>query len=168
MKKWILIIALLAGAFAAGILAGRGRNTPDIVEIRDTLTFHDTLFIYRPVPVYVARIRTDTVRLALVDSSHTTVVRDSADVQIPIERRIYQEDSLYYVSISGYKPSLDTLIMYPKTTTISIRETKTQYRNSRISLGVQAGYGVFGKEFSPYIGVGISYNIVSINTLKFK
>lgn len=123
MKKWILIIALLAAAFAAGILAGRGRNTPKIVEIRDTITFHDTLFIDRPVPVYVTQIRTDTVRLALVDSSHTTVVRDSADVQIPIERRIYQEDSLYYVSISGYKPNLDSLWIYNTTREIIITRT---------------------------------------------
>lgn len=167
MKKWILIIALLAGAFAAGILTGRGRKTPDIVEIRDTLTFHDTVFIDRPVPVYVTQIRTDTVRLALVDSSHTTLTRDSATVAVPITRKVYQ-DSTYRCIISGYEPELESLTFYPATKIVTVRETKTQYRNSRISLGVQAGYGVFGKEFSPYIGVGISYNIVSINTLKFK
>lgn len=122
MKKWILIIALLAGAFAAGILAGRGRNTPDIVEIRDTLTFHDTLFIDRPVPVYVTQIRTDTVRLALVDSSHTTLTRDSATVAVPITRKVY-EDSTYRAVISGYKPNLDSLWIYNTIREITITRT---------------------------------------------
>ena len=122
MKKWILIIALLAGDFAAGILAGRGRNTPDIVEIRDTLTFHDTLFIDRPVPVYVSQIRTDTVRLALVDSSHTTLTRDSATVAVPITRKVY-EDSTYRAVISGYKPNLDSLWVYNTIREITVTRT---------------------------------------------
>ncbi len=122
MKKCILIIALLAGAFAAGILAGRGRNTPDIVEIRDTLTFHDTLFIDRPVPVYVTQIRTDTVRLALVDSSHTTLTRDSATVAVPITRKVY-EDSTYRAVISGYKPNLDSLWVYNTIREITVTRT---------------------------------------------
>lgn len=122
MKKWILIIALLAGAFAAGILTGRGRNTPDIVEIRDTLTFHDTLFIDRPVPVYVTQIRTDTVRLALVDSSHTTLTRDSATVAVPITRKVY-EDSTYRAVISGYKPNLDSLWIYNTIREITVTRT---------------------------------------------
>lgn len=122
MKKWILIIALLAGAFAAGILTGRGRKTPDIVEIRDTLTFHDTLFIDRPVPVYVTQIRTDTVRLALVDSSHTTLTRDSATVAVPITRKVY-EDSTYRAVISGYKPNLDSLWVYNTIREITVTRT---------------------------------------------
>ena len=122
MKKWILIIALLAGAFAAGLLTGRGGNTPDIVEIRDTVTFHDTLFIYRPVPVYVTQIRTDTVRLALVDSSHTTLTRDSTTVAVPITRKVY-EDSTYRAVISGYKPNLDSLWVYNTIREITVTRT---------------------------------------------
>lgn len=122
MKKWILIIALLAAAFAAGILAGRGRNTPEIQEVRDTLTFHDTVFIYRPVPVYVTQIRTDTVRLALVDSSHTTLTRDSTTVAVPITRKVY-EDSTYRAVISGYKPNLDSLWIYNTIREITVTRT---------------------------------------------
>jgi len=122
MKKWILIIALLAAAFAAGLLTGRGRNTPDIVEIRDTLTFHDTAFVDRPVPVYVTQIRTDTVRLALVDSSHTTLTRDSAMVAVPITRKVY-EDSTYRCIISGYRANLDSLWVYHTIREINIVRT---------------------------------------------
>lgn len=122
MKKWILIIALLAGAFAAGLLTGRGRNTPDIVEVRDTLTFHDTAFVERPVPVYVSQIRTDTVRLAMVDSSHTTLTRDSATVAVPITRKVY-EDSTYRAVISGYKPNLDSLWVYNTIREITVTRT---------------------------------------------
>lgn len=137
MKKWILIIALLAGAFAAGILAGRGRNTPDIVEIRDTVTFHDTLFIDRPVPVYVTQIRTDTVRLAMVDSSHTTLTRDSATVAVPITRKVY-EDSTYRAVISGYKPNLDSLWVYNTIREITVTRT-VQKPPRHWRLGATAG-----------------------------
>lgn len=122
MKKWILIIALLAGAFAAGLLTGRGRSTPKIQEVRDTLTFHDTVFIDRPVSVYVTQIRTDTVRLAMVDSSHTTLTRDSATVAVPITRKVY-EDSTYRAVISGYKPNLDSLWIYNTIREITITRT---------------------------------------------
>lgn len=122
MKKSILIIALLAAAFAAGLLAGRSRSTQEVVEVRDTLTFHDTVMVDRPVPVYVSQIRTDTVRLALVDSSHTTLTRDSATVTVPITRKVY-EDSTYRAVISGYKPNLDSLWVYNTIREITVTRT---------------------------------------------
>ena len=108
MKKWLIVIALLFAAFAGGYFAGRAKAEPEVTEVRDTLTFRDTVVVYRPVPVYVTQIRTDTVRLALVDQSHTTLTRDSATVAVPITRKVY-EDSTYRAVISGYKPNLDSL-----------------------------------------------------------
>lgn len=167
--RLIVAVALFALAFLGGILLGRklGRGDVEVVEKRDTVTFHDTLVVDHPVPVYVTQIRTDTVRLALVDTSCTVLTRDYARVEVPITRKVY-EDSTYRCIVSGYKTELESLTLYPTTKIVTVRETKTQYKESRISIGVQAGYGVFGKEFSPYIGVGVSYNIININTLKFK
>ena len=110
MRNYVLILVLLAAAFLGGLFLGRswGSAEPDVTEVRDTLTFHDTAFVDRPVPVYVSQIRTDTVRLALVDSSHTVVVRDSAEVEVPISRKVY-EDSTYRCVISGYNANLDSL-----------------------------------------------------------
>lgn len=106
-----MIFALLACAFLAGLFVGGRRDVPEVWVERDTLTFHDTLFIYRPVPVYVSKLHTDTVRLALVDSSHTTLTRDSATVAVPITRKVYQ-DSTYRAVISGHNASLDSIWIY--------------------------------------------------------
>lgn len=113
MKNAVLILALMTIAFLGGLFLGHGWGStePDVTEVRDTLTFHDTAFVDRPVPVYVSQIRTDTGRLAVVDTSHTTVVRDSVEVEVPISRKVY-EDSTYRAVISGYKANLDSLWVY--------------------------------------------------------
>lgn len=110
MRNYVLILVLLAASFLGGLFLGRswGSAEPEVTEVRDTLTFHDTVEVERPVPVYVSQIRTDTVRLALVDTSHTVVVRDSVEVEVPISRKVY-EDSTYRAVISGYKANLDSL-----------------------------------------------------------
>ena len=124
MRNYVLILVLLAASFLGGLFLGRswGSIEPDVTEVRDTLTFHDTAFVDRPVPVYVSQIRTDTVRLALVDSSHTVVVRDSVEVEVPISRKVY-EDSTYRCIISGYKASLDSLWVYHTIREINIVRT---------------------------------------------
>lgn len=122
MKKWIMIFALLVCAFLAGLFVGGRRDVPDVGVERDTLIVRDTDFIDRPYPVYVARIRTDTVRLALVDSSHTTVIEDSATVEVPITRKVY-EDSTYRCVISGYNANLDSLWVYNTIREITVTRT---------------------------------------------
>jgi hypothetical protein len=125
MRNYVLILVLLAASFLGGLFLGRswGSAEPDVTEVRDTLTFHDTAFVDRPVPVYVSQIRTDTVRLALVDSSHTVVVRDSVEVEVPISRKVY-EDSTYRAVISGYKANLDSLWVYHTIREINIVRTQ--------------------------------------------
>lgn len=88
--------------------------------------------------------------------------KDSAEVIIPIEQKVY-EDSLYKAYVSGYKPSLDSLLIYPRKETITITN-KTYHKPKRFGIGVQVGYGVtIGEQakFVPYVGVGISYNFLT-------
>lgn len=83
---------------------------------------------------------------------------DSTDVLIPITQRIYK-DSTYKVYISGYKPNLDSLFIYPRREIITIRKP---VKPKRWGVGVHAGYGISLKEtpqFIPYVGIGISYNL---------
>lgn len=170
IKSFLGILLIVAVSFLIGCRYGRRtvRNSPEPHVIRDTVsyTIHDT--ITREKPVYVASYIYDTVR-----TYFTTIRRDTVLVDVPIERKVYHEDSLYHAVVSGprcgnYEPSLDSLVVWPTITTVTIHDTKTEYRNSKISFGIQAGYGAFGKDLSPYIGVGISYNLFSINSLKFK
>lgn len=123
-----ITLACFAACFAAGFLVGQKRANRAISDHfrTDTVTctIHDTILHERPYFVTNTVIRTDTVRLALVDTSHTTVIRDSADVQIPIERRIYQ-DSTYRAIVSGYRPSLDSLWIYNTIKEVTITTTVT-------------------------------------------
>jgi hypothetical protein len=78
-----------------------------------------------------------------------------------MERRVYQEDSLYRAVVSGWHPSLDTLMIWPTTTTITIREKVPIPSRSRWGIGIQAGAGATRNGLTPYIGVGVSYNLLS-------
>lgn len=138
-------------------------DIPEYEEKRDTVTISVPEYIDRPVPKYITKYKTDTAWFPVIK-----VIKDSSFVEVPIERRVYEEDSLYRCEISGYRPQLEYLEIYPTTTTITIHDTKTEYRNSQISFGLQAGYGVSKSGLSPYIGAGISYNLFSINNLKNK
>lgn len=164
---FILIVAL---AFFLGARYGRktAKKPVRLEVINDTtlVITHDT--IVRERPVYRYSYVYDTVR-----TYFTTIEHDTVEVDLPMERKVYHEDSLYHAVVSGprcgnYGPSLDSLVVWPTITTVTIHDTKTEYRNSKISFGIQAGYGAFGKDLSPYIGVGISYNLFSINSSKFK
>ena len=131
----LILLAVFAGI---GFIFGR-RSAPKAPEptiIRDTVsyTIYDT--IERERPVYRISYVTDTVR-----TYFTTIQHDTVQVEVPIERRIYREDSLYYASVSGWRPSLDTLILYPKTTTITIHE-REKVPPPRFSFGLTAGPSV--------------------------
>ena len=90
------------------------------------------------------------------------VTPDSAYVVVPITQTVY-EDSTYTAYVSGYRATLDSLIfrMPREITTI----TNTHYQKpKRWSVGIQVGYGMTLKgtpQFSPYVGIGVSYNLFS-------
>jgi opacity protein-like surface antigen len=52
-------------------------------------------------------------------------------------------------------------MVFPKTTTITIRETIPVPDRRRWGIGIQAGAGVGKEGLTPYVGVGVSYNILS-------
>lgn len=116
----------------------------------DTLYLHDTIRIATPVPTHTEPdVRTDTLWL------HDTVA-----VPVPIERKTYQ-DSSYRAVVSGWHPSLDTLDIFQKTTIIE-KEIPVPVKTSpRWSLGVTAGYGAGKDGLTPFVGVGVTYNLLS-------
>ena len=66
--------------------------------------------------------------------------------------------------VSGYRPQLDSIHIYHRTEYIT-KEIKTVAKPKRWGIGLQAGYGVsFSNkqiQATPYIGIGISYNILT-------
>ena len=138
MKDTQKILALLAWfliwlAFGFGLGRKTARNAPEPQVIRDTVsyTYYDTLTIEKPV--YRYSYIHDTIRTYFQTVCHDTVL-----VDVPIERKVYAEDSLYRAVVSGWHPQLDSLWIYPKTTEITITNT-VRIPPPKFSLGVTAG-----------------------------
>ena len=136
------IALIVAVSFLIGCRYGR-RTAPERLKLHvvwDTteVVRYDT--ITRVKPVYITSFVHDTVR-----THFTTILHDTVTVDVPIERKVYQEDSLYRAVVSGprcgnYGPSLDSLMIYPTTTTITIRERVNA--PNPIWFGVAAGPSV--------------------------
>lgn len=87
-------------------------------------------------------------------------VPDSANVVVPITQKVY-ENSTYTAYVSGYLPQLDSLIFRMPREVVTVREYS---KPKRWGIGVQVGYGMSVNgtpQFSPYIGIGVSYNLFS-------
>ena len=127
----------------------------------DTIRIRDTIRIPHPVSVTSRTIDTMTV---LVHATHTLWIHDTLYISLPIEQRTYA-DSTYTAWISGYRPKLDSILIYPQTTTITNTVTITHSsKQPRFSIGLQAGYGAIISNNqvkpSPYVGIGISWNLI--------
>lgn len=121
----------------------------------------DTIRIPHPVSVTSRTIDTMTV---LVHATDTLRIHDTLYISLPIEQRTYT-DSTYTAWISGYRPKLDSILIYPQTTTITNTMTITHSsRQSRFSIGLQAGYGatISNNQLkpAPFVGIGISWNLI--------
>lgn len=161
--KKILGLLLIAGVgFALGVGYGRrtARNKPETPIVSKV----DTSSSVAPIGVEKPKIKDSTVihhvwvKLPIVPALPDSVpalpdsvpaspvsVPDSAFVDVPIERKVYQEDSVYRAVVSGYRSSLDSLLIFSKTTTITVTNTVPEYipaPKRRWSFGITAGPSV--------------------------
>ena len=156
---YILIGVSLAVAALLGFIIGRRcpQKLPvEPIKVKvDTLVIHDTTISYRPI--YVDRVKLDSVLVPVVDS---VKVHDTTFVYLEREK-ITWRDSLCEVYASGIMASVDSVRHFQEYKNITIEKQVPVKVRSHWGLGVNAGYGVVKGEFTPYIGVGISYNILS-------
>ena len=124
----------------------------DTVVVRDTV--RDTITV--PRKVYVARIDTCWLHAA----ADTVYVSDTVRVFVPIERKEYATEE-YRAVVEGWHPTLVEMEVYPKTKMVTRYITRETVRKTRWGIGVQAGYGISDRGVSPYIGLGINYNILT-------
>ena len=98
------------------------RPEAEVVTKTDTLTVRDTIREIRPV--YVEKTRTDTMLVAVTD---TVTVSDTVYMVLGREQRHYRGDG-YDAWVSGYRPQLDSVWVYPETRyiteTISVEPRK--------------------------------------------
>ena len=165
MKGWqyILTGVGIAVAVLIGFLIGQQhpQKSPvePIKEKVDTLLIFDTITLTKPV--FVEKIQLDSVYMPVTD---TLWKHDTLFVYLEREQ-IQWQDSLCRVYASGINPQVDSVTHFVQETIVN-REISVPVKvKSRWGLGIQVGYGagVNGKQvyLTPYVGVGISYNILS-------
>lgn len=138
--KTLLGLLLIAGVgFVLGLGYGRmtARNEPEtpIISKADTSSSVEPIEVERPKIKDSTVIHHVWVKVPVVPDSvpeKAESVPDSALVDIPIERRVYEEDSLYRAVVSGPRigkagPSLDSLLVFSKMTTITVTNTVPEY-----------------------------------------
>lgn len=168
MAKTGLFWAIVAALVLAAVSFAAGRNR-GVCEARrgisnDTIVRVDTITVTEVRIDTVERVRTVTAYLPLADTIYRDrIVRDTVAVEVPLSRYVAQEDSLYRVVATGYAVDFKEITVYPKTVTIC--NTLEVVKPTRWGIGIQAGYGATlhnnTVNLAPYIGVGISYNILT-------
>ena len=134
MKKYIILLAILVLGMAIGWLC-RGCFHADKTTIaqRDTIIYRDT--IREPYPPEISK---EVVRTEYVVVRDTLRIKDTLYLSLPMERRVYGSDD-FYAEVTGYKPSLDYIEVFPKTKIITERIVERRKMNS-LSAGIELGY----------------------------
>ena len=156
----VLLLFNIVNAIGYFVNEHRNSHSSEMKVKVDTLFVHDTIFVEKPVIKKVEIIDTLLLPVPITD---TMMLHDTVLVYLPIEQRQYS-DPRYTAWVSGYRPQLDSIQIY-QTTEYITKEIKTVAKPKRWGIGLQAGYGVSlhnGQLFpAPYIGVGLSYSIIS-------
>lgn len=175
-EKYILMGMGIVVAILIGFLVVRRcpRNDPgepqtprvDTLFVRDTNSFTepkkepspDVLIKEIPVPVYVAD--SSAIDSLLNECARLEKVGDSLRLVLLRVQRHYS-DSTFDAWVSGVDPRLDSIKTYQTNMVITKEIPVIQIKKTRWGLGISAGCGVGKDGLTPYVGVGISYNILS-------
>lgn len=157
--KSILFGMGIAVALLISFLIGRNycKTSPYEVirEKVDTLVIHDTMTSYEPI--FVDRKVIERVAVPVLDSVR---IHDTTFVYLEREQVVWR-DSLAEVYASGIMPEIDSVRHFTAHQVITIETTQLVKQRTHWGFGVQAGMGAGKGGFTPYIGVGVSYNLLS-------
>ena len=162
-KKILIAGAVMVAALAVSFVAGQRdalnrlvlpqEPKVDTLFIRDTIMSNDPVFVTKtkidsipyPVPVRDTMWKTDTIWLP--------------------KEQVMWEDTLSRVYASGVSVQIDSVLHFRSKEVITKEREVIVKVKPKWSIGVHAGYGAFVKNgqiaTSPYIGVGVSYNLLS-------
>lgn len=148
MKPWkIVLIILLTAVICSVIGYGYGRRgTWGFTPVTDTVRIRDIVRDSIPYPVIETVVQEVPELFPVYITLAGDTIHDTVYIPVPITQKEYQTEN-YRAWVSGYKPSLDSVWVYPEK--IIIRE-----KPRRWGIGVIAGYGIGRNGLSPYVGVG--------------
>ena len=167
---WIAIAFFAIGALC-GFFSGKAvYSTTDSVKVeRDTVFEQDTTTHINPSPVDGTDVRKEYHFLPMVRTERDTVLKtdtvklhDSVLVEVPITSKHYQAKE-YDAWVSGYNQALDSIKVYQEKQIITEKVTVTKTKRKPWGVGFHVGYGYdpVNKTASPFVGVGLSYDIIS-------
>lgn len=147
MKHLIYLFIIIC--LLSVIVSNNKKIEPTIITKTDTITLYDTITIEKPIPKYI-KTKPDTIYLPSLDTT----------VTIERETKIYG-DSTYECQISGIKPSLDYIHLFPTQTTIYKEkvleiEDKRPLIEFKPSIGI--GYGTFNNKVDLFVGGSLILN----------
>lgn len=157
MRDVLICLLSLCVGILLGMMLMRSCSKPQMPEskvIRDTtlITQIDTQYFPKPVP-YKVEVR-DTI---YIDNSF----QNDKDWKVFVQGVKEYRDSTYYARVSGINAFLEEIRVYPRTTTKYITQTEyVREKPKKWGIGVIGGYGIGSSGLQPYIGFGISYDII--------
>lgn len=149
-----VLSALLIG-FVTGRRTARTRPGEPVAPRVDTLVVWDTL--------RVVEAKTETIKVVdsvLVPVTDTIRMRDTLYVFLE-RRQVRWEDTLSVVYASGIDPRVDSVIHYTREVVVAKEIPVVEVRKTRWGIGFQAGATADRDGVIPYVGVGISYDLLS-------
>jgi len=160
--NWNTLLAALAivALCAVCFFAGRRSRRPEVVETvrTDTLTVWDTIVTEKPI-YHTERI-VEYIHVPVTDTM-LQEVHDTTYVTLPRTQREYAEE-LYEAWVSGYDPALDSIKVYQPTKYVT---TVVRAPQKRWHIGPMVGVGLGVADdrvvTTPYVGIGVTYSILS-------
>jgi hypothetical protein len=158
-EKYILMGMGIVVAILIGFLVGRRcpRNAPGEPPTPkvDTLFIRDTFKVTEPK--YITKRVIDSIPYPVGDT-----IRLKDTLYVLLERQqVTWEDSLARVYASGVNPQVDSVIHFTREMVITKEIPVIQVKKTRWGIGFQAGATADKNGVLPYVGVGVSYNILS-------
>ena len=164
IKRALVAIAAILAVIMVSFLVGRNRGINEaeerIVEKVDTLYIRDTITQYKAIVEERVILEKYPV---MVEKYDTIMKHDTIYLNMQREQIVWK-DEYSRVYASGIMPHVDSVTHYVTTRTIIKEIPVKEVKKTRWGVGVQVGYGVqFGSQIqaAPYVGVGVSYNLLS-------
>lgn len=162
IKRIVFAVAAIILSLLISYFIGRrdGLNFAARTDVNkvDTLYLRDTITQYEPI--LEERV---VYKREYVPVTDTLWKHDTLYVSLDREQLVWQ-DSLSKIYASGILPQIDSVQHYITERIVTKEVTMQVKKPCKWGIGVHAGYGVqLGDQIrtAPYIGVGVSYNILS-------
>lgn len=94
-------------------LFGKTCKKKEIIHDIEIDTVIDTIIQPIPVPQYIVDVGEVEIPFPMDAIVKKDTIKDTVYINIPIQRKTYNTDD-YRAVISGYRPNLDTMIIYHK------------------------------------------------------